>query len=94
MPGGAIRNAIFRRSAASATSGVESSAKAAERDCCFTPPKNHGIEKSKIRNYLPSLKTTACRQLAFVLRVVSSSASAAIPASFEDFNTATLEAKN
>ena len=63
IPGGATRNAIFRRSAASATSGVESSPKAAERDCCFTRPKNHGIEKSKIRNQLPSLKTTAWRKL-------------------------------
>ena len=63
MPGGAIRNAIFRRSAASATSGVESSRKEAERDCCFTRPKNHGIEKRKIRNQLPSLKTMACRKL-------------------------------
>jgi len=64
IPGGAIRNAIFRRSAASATSGVESSLKV-ERDCCFTRPKNHGIEKSKIRNQLPSLKTTACRKLCY-----------------------------
>src|SRR5437870_4515195 len=35
MPGGAMWNAIFRRSAASATSGVESLLKA-ERDCSFT----------------------------------------------------------
>src|SRR5438094_454430 len=53
IPGGAIRNAIFRRSAASATSGVESSLKV-QRDCCFTCPKNHEIEKSKIRNQLPA----------------------------------------
>jgi hypothetical protein len=48
MPGGAIRNAIFRRSAASAPSGVESSPKAAERDCFFTPPENHGIYERKL----------------------------------------------
>ena len=59
MPGGATRNAIFRRSAASATSGVESSAKAAERDCCFTRPKNHGIEKREIGN---QPLTTACEK--------------------------------
>ena len=47
---GAIRNAIFRRSAASAMSGVESSPKTAERDCFFTRPKNHGIGERKIRN--------------------------------------------
>src|SRR5207237_2014407 len=48
MPGGANRNAIFRRSAASATSGVESLPKAAERDCFFTRPENHGIDEKKL----------------------------------------------
>lgn len=47
MPGGAIRNAIFRRSAASAISGVESLLKA-ERDCSFTHPEDHGIEERKL----------------------------------------------
>src|SRR4029453_2084303 len=47
MPGGAIRNAIFRRSAASATSGVESLLKA-ERDCSFTHPEEHGIQERKL----------------------------------------------
>jgi len=47
MPGGAIRNAIFRRSAASAISGVESLLKA-ERDCSFTHPEEHGIEERKL----------------------------------------------
>ncbi len=59
MPGGAIRNAIFRRSAASATSGVESSPKATERDCCFTPPENHGIDEKKLEISL--LHTEMCR---------------------------------
>ena len=47
MPGGAIRNAIFRRSAASAISGVESLLKS-ERDCSFTHPEDHGIEERKL----------------------------------------------
>jgi hypothetical protein len=74
MPGGAIRNAIFRRSAASATSGVESSLKATERDCCFTRPKNHGIEKSKIR--IPTRPLNPCGG-----RLTAETAAAFIPKS-------------
>ena len=76
MPGGLIRKGIFNRRAASAISGVESSAKARDNDsavmlrsCALWP----GLQKEQISNVGIRKQQTGC-VLAFYVMVSSASA--------------------